>query len=364
MRKSRTLFLLTAVLLSSCLKKVEPNPSETKETAFMYIMNSYARGTGTSNFKSLADNATLLANNCVLASYKVASGAFTDAEVKEICDNWTSSRECWMKGLSLPVYSEAGKDIQKKLGTQADTTGIKESIGKIEAGEELDLLKLPDNQRGFAAAEFMLFKISDGKSVRHDVNYTASEMTYLCAVTAEIRLLCTQLYADWEGKDNIADIYADLLNKNGVTVETKGYAWELLNPGTEGSRFSSYQEGILSLLKGCMDFTEQFGKEILGKEISPLSRNSVTDFKSALNGINYCYSGKISNQASISTFTKAWSPDLDTQTRNLITEIQNGLAKLTEPLSECTEDIDALAGKTGTDLPASLQAVYEFLAGL
>ena len=85
------LLLAVALAASTCLKKVEHNPSENKETAFGYIMQSYAKGTGTAGFKTLADNAVIFANNCYLTAFNPEE--ISENDVKTLCSNWKTCRE-------------------------------------------------------------------------------------------------------------------------------------------------------------------------------------------------------------------------------------------------------------------------------
>ena len=366
MRKYGTIILMAALLLSSCLKPVEHNPSETKETAFMYIMNSYAKGNGTANFKTLADNAVLLSNTCILACSKLENGEeLTDADIKSICSYWVSARDAWMKGLALPAFSADDTAIRKALGsTPADTTGIKAAISRIAAGETVVLNELPETRRGFGAAEYMLYVVKDGKSAQHPADYTPAQMTYLCSVAEEISVLCTRLYAEWAGSADLADSYSALLNRHGISVNEKGYAWELLNPGQEESRFGTYQDGLLTLIDACIDFAGEFGDGIIGQEIAPFSLNSVTDYKSAFSGLSSCYSGKNSGQASLSTYTKAWKTELETEIKGAFSDVQTRINKLTEPLSDCEEDIPALSTALSGQLVKSLTSLHDFIQSL
>ncbi len=367
MRKiSGILLLAVTIVSSSCLKKVEHNPSDTKETAFMYIMNSYARGNGTATFKALADNALLLSNTSLLTRNKLENGEQPDAsDVKSICGYWVSARDNWFRALCLPVMSVEDEELCRSIGTwPADTTGIKATIARIESGESLNLSKLPLNQRGFSAAEFMLYQIRDGKSGQHSPDYSAAQLDYLCAVTEEIKVASTLLYANWEGSESLADSYASLLKRYSLTAQTKGYAWELLNPGAEESRFETYQEALLTLIDGCIDFAGKFGTDMLGKELAPVSLNTVTDYKSAFGGITSCYNGKISGQASLSTYTKAWNADLDTEIRTQLTDIQSRINKLAEPVSDSEEDLTALSSAISESLVQSLTSLHEFIQSL
>lgn len=366
MRKfSGILLLAVTVVSSSCLKEVEHNPSDTKETAFMYIMNSYARSNGTATFKALADNALLLSNTCILAQSKIETEELDASDVKSICNYWVSARDNWFRVLCLPVMSEEDEALFRNIGTwPADTTGIKETIAKIGGGESLNLSELPQNQRGFSAAEFLLYQIRDGKSEQHSPDYSASQLDYLCAVTEEIKVASTLLYANWAGSENLADSYASLLQRYSLTAQTRGYAWELLNPGQDESRFETYQDALLKLIDGCIAFVEEFGKNMLGKELDPVSRNSVTDYKSAFGGISSCYNGKISGQASLSTYTKAWNAELDTEIKAQLTDIQSRINKLSEPVSDSEEDLTALSSAISETLVQSLNALRDFIQSL
>ena len=366
MRKfSGILLLAVTVVSSSCLKKVEHNPSDTKETAFMYIMNSYARSNGTATFKALADNALLLSNTSILARNKIETEELDASDVKSICNYWVSARDNWFRVLCLPVMSEEDEALFRNIGTwPADTTGIKETIAKIGGGESLNLSELPQNQRGFSAAEFLLYQIRDGKSEQHSPDYSASQLDYLCAVTEEIKVASTLLYANWAGSENLADSYASLLQRYSLTAQTRGYAWELLNPGQDESRFATYQEALLKLIDGCIAFVEEFGKNMLGKELATVSRNSVTDYKSAFGGISSCYNGKISGQASLSTYTKAWNAELDTEIKAQLTDIQSRINKLTEPVADSEEDLTALSSAISETLVQSLTALRDFIQSL
>ena len=359
------LLLAVTVVSSSCLKKVEHNPSDTKETAFMYIMNSYARSNGTATFKALADNALLLSNTSILARNKIETEELDASDVKSICNYWVSARDNWFRVLCLPVMSEEDEALFRNIGTwPADTTGIKETIAKIGGGESLNLSELPQNQRGFSAAEFLLYQIRDGKSEQHSPDYSASQLDYLCAVTEEIKVASTLLYANWAGSENLADSYASLLQRYSLTAQTRGYAWELLNPGQDESRFATYQEALLKLIDGCIAFVEEFGKNMLGKELATVSRNSVTDYKSAFGGISSCYNGKISGQASLSTYTKAWNAELDTEIKAQLTDIQSRINKLTEPVADSEEDLTALSSAISETLVQSLTALRDFIQSL
>ena len=103
---------------------------------------------------------------------------------------------------------------------------------------------------------------------------------------------------------------------------------------------------------------------MLGKELAPVSRNSVTDYKSAFGGISSCYNGKISGQASLSTYTKAWNAELDTEIKAQLTDIQSRINKLTEPVSDSEEDLTALSSAISETLVQSLNALRDFIQSL
>lgn len=330
----------------SCTKETKPDPSLTKETAFRYVIIPYALSTANANYNSLTDNAEQLKDACLLMKERQASESLTDAEIRNACKLWKSCRENWFRSLSLPVYTEKDGALRSAIGSSpADTAAIR---GLIEGGV-FDIPSSPDNLKGLSAAEYLLFQTDGEKSENHSVEYSPAELDYLCAVTTELHENALALYTLWA-----------VSGEGGSS-----YSYELLNCSSEGSRYASYQEALLELIDAFTESAAYLGGTMIGVEISPLSLNSAEDYKSVFNGIKNCYEGKISGQASISSYIKSIDSELDSKVRSLLTECQKTLTNLKEPISATpAEDIETARTKIGTELVTAFNEVHEFIAGI
>ncbi len=340
---------LAALLMAaavSCTKETKPDPSLTKETAFRYVIIPYALSTANANYNSLADNAEQLKDACLLMKERQASESLTGAEIQNACKLWKACRENWLRSLSLPVFAAEDGALRSAIGSSpADTAAIRVLID----GGIFDIASSADNLKGLSAAEYLLFQTDGEKSENHGVEYSTAELDYLCDVASELQEKTRALYTLWAGSGE----------------GNSSYSYELLNCSAEGSRYLTYQEALLELIDAFTEATEYLGKTMIGVEVSPLSLNSVEDYKSVFNGIKSCYEGKISGQASISSYVKSIDSELDSKVRSLLTECQKTLTNLKEPLSATpAEDMEKARTKIGTELSAAFSEVHEFIAGI
>lgn len=374
--------VMLAVGMSACSDDDDTTGAEpevdSKEVAFEKAINPYVDNTIIPTYKGMADNAIKMADACNAIADAFEAGNLTTNLVKSAGEHWNQCRDYWEKSEAFLYGAAADYNIDPHIDSwPLDKNAIDQLLANIRAGQTWDVANLGEGLLGFHAVEYMLFELSeDGNTSRpHNVNYTAEELVYLCAVAEDLRDQCILLEASWAGMDNITAQKQALLE--AAELESSfNYGWSMKNAGKGGSRYKNFQEAAEDLVQGCIDIADEVGNTKIGRPAngsseddknyieSPYSLNSINDFVGNIISIRNAYEGSLSGDASISDYIKKVNPELDTKVKNQIQASIDAIQKIPEPFAKSASGAEADNAVTvvGTDLVDILESVMAELS--
>lgn len=354
------------------------NETEGKEVAFEKAINPYVDNTIIPTYKGMADHAIKMADACNAIAEAFEAGNLTTNLVKSAGEQWNQCRDYWEKSEAFLYGAAADYNIDPHIDSwPLDKNAMDQLLANIRAGQTWDVANLGEGLLGFHAVEYMLFELSaDGNtSLPHNVNYTAEELVYLCAVAEDLRDQCILLEASWAGMDNITAQKQELLEAAELEPSFD-YGWSMKNAGQGGSRYKNFQEAAEDLVQGCIDIADEVGNTKIGRPAngssvddknyieSPYSLNSINDFVGNIISIRNAYEGSLSGDASISDYIKSVNPELDTKVKNQIQACITAIQKIPEPFAKSASGAEADNAVTvvGTDLVDILESVMAELS--
>lgn len=374
--------VMLAVGMSACSDDDDTTGAEpevdSKEVAFEKAINPYVDNTIIPTYKGMADNAIKMADACNAIADAFEAGNLTTNLVKSAGEHWNQCRDYWEKSEAFLYGAAADYNIDPHIDSwPLDKNAMDQLLANIRAGQTWDVANLGEGLLGFHAVEYMLFELSeDGNTSRpHNVNYTAEELVYLCAVAEDLRDQCILLEASWAGMDNITAQKQALLE--AAELESSfNYGWSMKNAGKGGSRYKNFQEAAEDLVQGCIDIADEVGNTKIGRPAngsseddknyieSPYSLNSINDFVGNIISIRNAYEGSLSGDASISDYIKKVNPELDTKVKNQIQASIDAIQKIPEPFAKSASGAEADNAVTvvGTDLVDILESVMAELS--
>ncbi len=359
---------------------------DAKEETFKSIMTPYVNNTVIPTYKGMADNAVLLADACAAMQGKHAAGTLVASDVEKACEYWLACRDYWEKSEAFLYGPAADHNIDPHIDSwPLDKVQMETLLGNIAQGQTWDAGTLGVGLLGFHATEYMIFELnaSGDKSQTHSTNYSAAELEYLCGVADDLRDQCVYLYGCWVGADNLSSDMAAILEEAELEPTSDGYGWEMLNAGSAGSRYKTYQTAVETLVQGCVDIADEVGNTKIGTPNkaasagstdaieaaknyieSPYSLNSIVDFVGNIISIRNCYEGSKAGDASVSDYVQTADPDLDAKVKDLIQDAMDVIGSIPEPFAAnatCDAANNAVT-LVGTDLVEALEEVYALIS--
>ncbi len=346
-----------------------------KEEAISRATVPYINNTVLPTYKSMADAAIDLHDQCLAIQSKHAAGTLTAADIKTAGDTWKKSRKSWELSEAFLFGPAADYDIDPHIDSwPLDKNAMDDLLAEIRAGKEYTVdNNLGYGLLGFHSIEYMLFELTaDGnQSLTHSTAYTTEELKYLVLVTEDLRNQCVLLEACWAGTDNISSEKQDILEEAELD-KGMNYGDMMLNAGKPGSIFKTYQEVAEDIIQGCIDIADEVGNTKIGRPNSgssvddrnyiesPYSLNSIEDFQDNIISIRNAYCGSKSGDASLSDYIKARNPQLDANVRKAIEDAITAIAAIPEPFALNAKGQAATNARnvTGTDLVDQLTLVY------
>ena len=222
----------------------------------------------------------------------------------------------------------------------------------------------------------MLFELTDDENASkpHSTNYTAEELTYLCAVADDLAEQTVCLEACWRGTDNISAEKQQILEDADLDYG-ENYGDEMKNARSAGSRFKTYQEAAEEIIQGCIDIADEVGNTKIGRPHSgssledknyiesPYSLNSIEDFIDNIISIRNAYCGTNAGDASVSDYVKGVDKDLDAELRRAIDDAIAAISAIPEPFAKTAGGAEAerAVKVVGTDLVDVLEKVNDLI---
>ena len=331
---------LIAVNFSSC-DKTQDNTEETNKATKEAIVKQYLNHTVYPTYANLADKSDLLVTNL-----ETLKGSMTQVNVNAACATFLEARHWWEMseaflygaasdfGIdphidSWPLDEDAFNNLMASPNMIAQLANDED--GSM-AGEQLGNALL-----GFHGIEYILFREGQPRNVA-DINNDM--MTYVVAVSRDLRNRCFQLEVSWNA--NAPQAHKDLMEELELNTTVNGgdntYGDNMTQSGQAGSTYATFTNALEAIADGCLDISDEVGTSKIGKchtgedvtyVESPYSQKSITDFYDNIISVKNAYMGGMEGQRdetlSLHTYLKDNNADLDTKALNAI---ENALTKI------------------------------------
>ena len=333
--------IMLTMSVSSCNKNnqdaSEEANKETKEAIVKQYLNhtiypTYAKLA--SETDKLVENLEALKANKTQANVDAATVTFLEARA------WWEKSEAFLFGAagdfgidphidSWPLDEDAFNNLMASPNMIAALANDEDGM---VAGEQLGNALL-----GFHGIEYILFR--DGQP--RNVNEITDDMiTYVVAVSRDLRNRCVQLEVSWntDAPQAHKDLMEQLEFNTTVIGSDNSYGQNMMQAGQAGSTYTTFTHALEAIADGCIDIADEVGTSKIGKchtgedvsyVESPYSQKSITDFYDNILSIQSAYmggnEGERDETLSLHNYIKDNNADLDTKAVNAI---ENALAKI------------------------------------
>lgn len=333
--------IMLTMSVSSCNKNnqdaSEEANKETKEAIVKQYLNhtiypTYAKLA--SETDKLVENLEALKANKTQANVNAATVTFLEARA------WWEKSEAFLFGAagdfgidphidSWPLDEDAFNNLMASPNMIAALANDEDGM---VAGEQLGNALL-----GFHGIEYILFR--DGQP--RNVNEITDDMiTYVVAVSRDLRNRCVQLEVSWntDAPQAHKDLMEQLEFNTTVIGSDNSYGQNMMQAGQAGSTYTTFTHALEAIADGCIDIADEVGTSKIGKchtgedvsyVESPYSQKSITDFYDNILSIQSAYmggnEGERDETLSLHNYIKDNNADLDTKAVNAI---ENALAKI------------------------------------
>jgi putative iron-regulated protein len=273
----------------------------------------------------------------------------TDENMVKAADAWRIARARWKQTAVFEFGPSAYYNFDKQLSAwPLDRPLVDHRLSEIAAGRlQMDESCLRErinaSQRGFLAAEYLLFR--NGRS-RRATEVSSAELSYLAAVTEAMVVESIDYEAAWAGTANLSADKAAILEQAGLKSRTS-FAAEFKHPGRPGSRYASvsiplqeiFQDSIAVVEEMCPAIGEVFLSGEPRDSETWYSYNASADFLNLLQGVENAYLGGVESARghSVSELVAAQSEALDRRIRIALADTAYRISALGDPYDKDRE---------------------------
>ena len=333
--------IMLTMSVSSCNKNNQDASEEANKETKEAIVKQYLDHTIYPTYANLAsetdklvENLEALKANKTQANVDAATVTFLEARA------WWEKSEAFLFGAagdfgidphidSWPLDEDAFNNLMASPNMIAAL--VNDEDGMV-AGEQLGNALL-----GFHGIEYILFR--DGQP--RNVNEITDDMiTYVVAVSRDLRNRCVQLEVSWntDAPQAHKDLMEQLEFNTTVIGSDNSYGQNMMQAGQAGSTYTTFTHALEAIADGCIDIADEVGTSKIGKchtgedvsyVESPYSQKSITDFYDNILSIQSAYmggnEGERDETLSLHNYIKDNNADLDTKA---VSAIENALAKI------------------------------------
>ena len=349
--------LLLAVNFSSCKKEPQANTEEANKATKEAVVKQYLNHTVYPTYANLAEktdalveNLETLKNNKTQANVNAATVTFLEAR------KWWEMSEAFLFGAasdfgidphidSWPLDEDAFNNLMASPNMIAALATDEDGM---VAGEQLGNALL-----GFHGIEFILFREGQPRDVNE---ITDDMMTYIVAVSRDLRNRCFQLEVSWNAAAPQAhkDLMEELEFNTTVNGGDNTYGENMLQAGQAGSTFATFTNALEAIADGCLDIADEVGTSKIGKchtgedvtyVESPYSQKSITDFYDNITSIKNAYMGGMESQRdevlSLHAYIQDNNKELDNKALNAINNAMTKIQAMKAPFVQFYADASA-----------------------
>ena len=339
--------ILLTVSVSSCNKDPQSNTEEANKAFKEAIVKQYLNHTVYPTYANLANEADKLVENLealktnqTQANVNTAAATFLEAR------HWWEMSEAFLFGAasdfgidphidSWPLDEDAFNNL---MGSPNMIAMLANDEDGTLAGEQLGNALL-----GFHGIEYILFRDGQPRNV-DEVN--DDMLTYVVAVSRDLRNRCFQLEVSWNG--NAPQAHKDLMEELEFNTTVNGgdntYGANMVQSGQAGSTFATFTNALEAIADGCIDISDEVGTSKIGKchtgedvtyVESPYSQKSIKDFYDNIISVKNAYMGGMEGQRdesmSLHTYIKDNNRELDAKAVNAIEKALTAINDMAAP---------------------------------
>ncbi len=348
--------LLLAVNFSSC-KDPQDNTEEANKAQKEAIVKQYLNHTVYPTYANLAEKTDALVENLeslkankTQANVNAATVTFLEAR------KWWEMSEAFLFGAasdfgidphidSWPLDEDAFNNLMASPNMIAALANDEDGM---VAGEQLGNALL-----GFHGIEFILFREGQPRNVNE---ISDDMMTYIVAVSRDLRNRCFQLEVSWNA--DAPQAHKDLMEELEFNTTVNGgdntYGENMLQAGQAGSTFATFTNALEAIADGCIDIADEVGTSKIGKchtgedvtyVESPYSQKSITDFYDNITSIKNAYMGGMESQRdevlSLHAYIQDNNKELDNKAMNAIENAMTKIQAMKAPFVQFYADASA-----------------------
>lgn len=304
------------------------------------ILNEYITKVIVPTYKSLADAAILLAEDCENLS--------SQAAVDKACNDWVAARKYWELSEAFLFGAAADYNIDPHIDSwPLDLTQLDEVLKAGNIEERIDAGTAGYGLLGFHAVEYVIFKegsTGDATNRHRDCStISEAEAAFAAAVSADMRDQCVRLEAAWAGLETISSAKQAILAEAELEPSLN-YGEMIVNAGMQGNaKYKTQAAAFEEILVGASDIANEVGNTKMADPMashqwsdveSPHSWNSVADFTDNIRSVRNAYfcslDGTVSEK-SVSVHIASLNASADQRVRKAIDNAIQKLEALPRP---------------------------------
>lgn len=323
--------------------KDEPDPNQLDNTKTA-IINQYVNGVVIPTYRSLADEASELAELCDELRNNPTQG-----KLNECCESWISARKYWELSEAFLFGAAADYNIDPHIDSwplqksQLDNILANNALIKAldEDGAAADAFAtLGYGLLGFHAVEYVLFRDGAPRNVNE---IGEAELIYNAAVAQDLANQTIRLEASWAGMDDITAAKRSILEEFELEPSFN-YGENMVNAGMTGNTLYKTQLAAMEqILTGASDISDEVGNTKITDPVNSgnvldveswYSWNSIADFTDNIRSVRNAYYGSLDgtvNNNSMAAYINKVNSTLDHNVRSAIDNAINEVSNMPAP---------------------------------
>lgn len=317
-----TLLIALTLILSSCEKDKDPEPSGTELSnpeLQNKILNDFAYNIALATYVEMESKMNIFYLSCVQFDSTLSQQDLISAR-----NAWKNVRSVWEQSEAFLFGPVSTDNIDPGIDTwPIDHNSLDSLFQTSVAFTQGFMNSLDDGLKGYHPAEFILWGVNGNKV---PADFTSRERVYLIALVTDLNVKATFLRASWD------------------PATTNNYSLQIINAGQSGSVYPSQRsvfEEIVNAMIGICDevsngkIYEPFAALDPSLEESPYSMNSLIDFRNNLQGVKNVYFGDfLSNGNGLNDFMSKNNLSIHSKISNQIENALNSFNGITAPFNE------------------------------
>ena len=275
------LFASCAFLLSGCKKDDDSSTTETRTNQQIQsdLLRDFSTVIAFPVYQQMENQMTAFYNACTALQQQT-----DQANLENARNAWKTVRGTWEKSESFLFGPVSTNNIDPSTDTwPVDYNALDSLLNTSNAFTQVFVQSLGDELKGYHPSEYLLWG-SDGNKTA--AQFTARELEYLIALSADLQIKATALRNSWD----------PAVNDN--------YSWEITNAGNNLSVYPSQKSGMEEIVNAMAGICDEVANGKIGEpftaadpslEESPFSNNSLADFKNNIMGVEMVYHAKFNS---------------------------------------------------------------------